>query len=75
MERAITIPKNLAGKEDLIIIPRKDYEEYLSLKKLVPMAKPTRAEKKAIQEGKKEIRQGSYITSRKLRRVLEGQNR
>lgn len=31
----ITIPKKLAEKDDLIIIPRKRYEEFLGLEKIV----------------------------------------
>ncbi|MBU2109683.1 hypothetical protein KKB71_01875 [Patescibacteria group bacterium] len=29
----ITIPKNLIKSEDLVIIPRKEYEEFLEIKK------------------------------------------
>lgn len=31
----ITIPKNLIKKDDLVIIPRKKYEELLDLKKAI----------------------------------------
>lgn len=29
MDKAITIPKELADKDDLVVIPRRDYEEFL----------------------------------------------
>lgn len=29
MDKAITIPKELAEKDDLVVIPRKEYEEFL----------------------------------------------
>ncbi len=31
----ITIPKNLMGEKELIVIPRKKYEEFINLKKLL----------------------------------------
>lgn len=31
----ITIPKNLIGEKELIVIPRKKYEEFISLEKLL----------------------------------------
>ncbi len=31
----ITIPKNLRGEKELIVIPRKKYEEFIGLEKLL----------------------------------------
>ncbi|MFH1393138.1 MAG: hypothetical protein ABIG73_02055 [Patescibacteria group bacterium] len=31
----ITIPKNLIGEKELIVIPRKKYEEFVNLEKLL----------------------------------------
>lgn len=36
MAKVITIPKKIAQKGDLILIPRKEYEELLSISKAVP---------------------------------------
>ena len=33
MEKVITIPKELAKRGDLVLIPRKEYEEFLKLRK------------------------------------------
>lgn len=33
MEKVITIPKEIARKGELVLIPRKEYEEFLKLRK------------------------------------------
>jgi len=71
MAKIITIPKELSKKEELVIIPRSDYEELLKLKKIIPLVKPTRSEKKAIKTGRKEIREGKYLTLKQLKDELE----
>ncbi len=35
----ITIPKNLMGEKELIVIPRKKYEEFVNLEKLLKSRK------------------------------------
>jgi len=70
MEKVI-IPKELAKKGGLVVIPRSEYEEYLRLKKIVQVIKASRSEKKAIKEGRKEIREGKYLTLQQLRDELE----
>ena len=71
MEKFITIPKELAKKGGLVVIPRSEYEEYLRLKKIVPVVKANRSEKKAIREGRKEIQVGKYLTLQQLKDELE----
>jgi len=58
----ITIPKKLSREEELIAIPRKEYEEYLHLRKVIPIVKMSASEKKAWQRAKKEYSKGKYIT-------------
>jgi len=70
MEKVITIPKKLAKKGELVIIPRSEYEEYLNFKKIIPIIKANPAEKKAIREGRKEIKQGRYLTLKQLKNEL-----
>lgn len=70
MPELITIPKKLAGKEDLVVIPRSEYENYLNLKKIIPLVKPNATEKRAIKQGRKEIRQGKYSTLQDLKNEL-----
>jgi len=70
MNKAIAIPKELSKNEDLMVIPRSDYEEFLQLKKIIPLVDLTPSEKKAIKEAKKEIRKGGYLTLGQLKNEL-----
>jgi len=71
MNKAIAIPKELLRAGELVIIPRSDYEEFLRLKKVIPLVEPTLSEKRAIQSGRGEIRQGKYVTLSQLKNELE----
>ena len=71
MEKIITIPKQLLEKGELIIIPRKEYEDYLRIKKIIPLVKASSSERGAIKEGRKEIKSGNYLTLKQLRNELE----
>ena len=71
MEKVITIPKALARNGELVIIPRQDYEEFLSLKRAISLINPTLSEKKAIKEGRKEIKGKNYLTIKQLKNGLE----
>ena len=71
MEKVITIPKALARNGELVIIPRQEYEEFLSLKRAISLVNPTLLEKKAIKEGRKEIRGKNYLTLKQLKNELE----
>ena len=70
MNKAIAIPKELSKNEDLMVIPRSDYEEFLQLKKIIPLINPTLSEKKAIKEARKEIKAGKYLTLNQLKNEL-----
>ena len=69
---AITLPRELFKKEGLVIIPRSDYEEFLSLKKVIPLVNASFSEKKAIIDGRKEIKAGKYFNLKQLKNELEG---
>lgn len=71
MEKVVTIPKELAERGELVIIPRGEYEEYLRLKKVIPLVGADNNEKKAIREGRKEIKNGRYLTLKQLCNELE----
>lgn len=66
----ITIPKKITKGEELIAIPRKEYEEYLRLRRVIPQVKMTRAEKKEWKRAKKDYEQGKYITLKELQNEL-----
>ncbi|MBU1246694.1 hypothetical protein KJ973_01330 [Patescibacteria group bacterium] len=55
--QTIIIPKELTKRGELIIIPRREYEKYLSLKRTVPLVKITAEEKllKELTRSQKEI--------------------
>lgn len=72
MGKVITIPKKFSQDGELVIIPRTEYEEYLRLKKITPLVKATSSEKKAIKEGRREIREKKYVTLNQLKNELEG---
>ena len=69
MVAIVTIPKELS-REELVLIPRKQYEELLDLKKIITLIKPTPSEKKAIKEAREELRKGEYLTIRQLQHEL-----
>lgn len=64
------IPKELAQKEDLVIIPRSEYEEFLALKRVIPTVKPTKAELRIIRRGEREFREGKYAEWNEVKRNL-----
>jgi len=70
MEKVISIPKELSKKGELVIIPRVQYEEYLRFKKAFPLITLNPSEKKAIEQGRKEIRQRKYLTFKQLKNEL-----
>ena len=65
-----TIPRKLAEKDDLIVIPRKEYEALLGLKKIREFI-PTAAHKKALIRARKNRKIGKYLTVDEIRRNLE----
>lgn len=65
----VTIPKQLIREKELVLIPKKEYEELLGFKKIV-VVKPSKAELKIIGRGRKEIARGDYVTLGELKREL-----
>ena len=66
MSRVLTIPKGLTKQGELVVIPRVEYEEFLSLKKVIPLARLSQIEKARVEEGREQIRKGG---SNKLKRT------
>ena len=66
----ITIPKKMKQAEELIAIPRREYDELLSFKRLIPTFKPTRADLRALARGRKEFQEGKYVSWHELKREL-----
>jgi len=65
----ITIPKKLASRDDLIVIPRKEYEALLELKKFKEFF-PTVAQKKALATAEMNFRKGKTFSYNELVKKL-----
>ncbi len=67
---ATTISRKIKSTSRFITIPRKEYEELLVLKKNIPTFKPTKAELRAIRQGRKEIGTGNYTPWEEVKHEL-----
>jgi len=68
--KAITIPKELANNDELVVIPKKEYDEFLKVRTVIRFAEPTKAELKLLERGRRQIRKGKYISWRVLKNDL-----
>jgi len=66
----VTIPKKVSGGEELVVIPRKQYETLLRRQKVVPVIKMTSTQKKDLEEARREYKKGEYITLEQLEHEL-----
>lgn len=66
----VTIPKKLAHHDDLVIIPRREYQELLELKKAKEF-KPTSAQKRALRAAENNFRRGKTFSYDELLKKLE----
>lgn len=66
----VTIPKKITKGQDLVVIPRREYEEFLHLRKYIPTAKLTPAQKRDLEQARKEYKNGEYMTLNQLEREL-----
>ena len=67
----ITIPQKLAKKGDLVVIPRKEYEELLHFhSKIVKEVPMTLRQRQALLRARKNLAQGNFLTLHELKRKL-----
>jgi len=66
----ITIPKKITKGEELVIIPRKEYKEFLRLQKAIPLIKLTPPQKRELEQAREEYKRGEYITLSQLEHEL-----
>ena len=69
----LTIPKKITKGAELVILPRKDYEEFSHWQKFMKSFKtytPTAAEKRMIQKAREDYKIGKYLTIHELKRKL-----
>ncbi len=65
----ITIAKKLAGKDDVVVLPRREYEALLQLKKLKEF-NPTTTQKKALRQAETNLRRGKTVSYHELTKRL-----
>lgn len=66
----ITIPKKLMKNDDLIIIPRKEYEAVFEFIKRIKEFTPTAAQKKALKKAEDNFQKGKTMSYDELVRKL-----
>lgn len=64
----ITIPKKMASQDDLIVVPRKQYEKLARFWASTELL--SKSQTKAISKGFREIRQGKFFTSKNVKHEL-----
>ncbi len=65
----LTIPKKITGGTELIIVPRRDYEELLA-SRMISEYRPTAREKKALERARKNRVAGKFLTLNELKQKL-----
>lgn len=65
---AITIPKNLIKNDDMVIVPKKEYEKLFNF--WVSSEPLSKGEKRAVEKGFQEIKNGKLYTSRGVKKAL-----
>lgn len=65
----VTIPKKLASRDDLVVIPRKEYEALLELRKIREFV-PTVAQRKALRDAESNLRKGKTLSYNELVKKL-----
>lgn len=69
MTSPITIPKALAKRGDLVLIPKEEYEELMQLRKIKEFT-PTPAQKRALLRARKNRAAGRVLSLHALEREL-----
>lgn len=65
----ITIPQKLTHGKELVVIPLEEYEALMELKKIYQF-KPTTAQRKSLEEARKNRRSGVTLTLNELKNKL-----
>ena len=61
----VTIPKQLARRDDLVVLPRKEYEALLAGKKIKEFT-PTVTQKKALAKAENNLKKGKSLSFNQL---------
>ena len=65
----ITIPKKLVQNDDLVVLPKKEYEALVEFKVLKEFT-PTNAQKKALLKAEENLKKGKTLSFNDLSRKL-----
>lgn len=69
----ITIPKKMTKGDELVVIPRSEYEEISRWRKMLKPFKefvPTSAQKRDVKQARADYRKGRYITLHEAKRRM-----
>ena len=66
---AITIPKKITKKGDLVIVPRKEYEALLEFKKIKEFS-PTKVQRKSLLLAERNLKRGKTVSGNEFARTL-----
>ena len=67
----ITIPKELAMKGELVVIPRKEYEDFLRFRlRNIKEVEMTPVQRKALGRARKNFAKGKFLTLYELQQKL-----
>lgn len=73
----IAISEKLIKEKDLILVPRKEYEEFFQWKEVAKLFKtftPTAAQKRDLKKAREDYKQKKYLTLHELKHRLEIKN-
>lgn len=66
----ITIPKKVTRGEELVVVPRKEYEAFSKWRKMFKTFRPTASEKADLKIARMDYKAGRVITIDELKRKL-----
>lgn len=67
MNRVITIPRKFAFEDDLVVLPKKEYETLVRGRAdMMPLVELTEKQRKAIAKSERELARGQYVTWEQL---------
>ncbi|MEK7552862.1 MAG: hypothetical protein AAB505_02015 [Patescibacteria group bacterium] len=72
MNTLTTISKKLTGGEELVVIPRREYDALQAMKRVtgVKTFRPTMADKRALKKARLDYQKGNYLTIDELKHKL-----
>lgn len=65
----ITLPKNFKSGQELVVIPKEEYEALMTLKNVYEF-QPTSIQKKALERARKNRKKGKVLTLGELKQKL-----